>query len=153
MVVAIKKTCWGGSKKFEDITFENSQTFNDCRWQENVFEKVMFNFNQGNTINISHSIRKCKKPSIFEHFLVVESFFWLYTKMTPPRMLSWKSIAWTVQKQPSTTIHFRKFFQKIPVMESFFWLNYRLAIPKWLHQECFLGNLPKDFGVPKYHRL
>ena len=76
MVVAIKKTCWGGSKKFEDITFENSQTFNDCRWQENVFEKVMFNFNQGNTINISHSIRKCKKPSIFEHFLVVESFFW-----------------------------------------------------------------------------
>ena len=110
-------------------------------------------FLQGNTINISHSIRKCKKPSIFEHFLVVESFFWLYSKMTPPRMLSWKSIAWTVQKQPSTTIHFRNFFQKIPVMESFFLLNYRLAIPKWLHQECFLGNLPKDFGVPKYHRL
>ena len=109
-------------------------------------------FLQGNTINISHSIRKCKKPSISEHFLVVESFFWLYTKMTPPRMLSWKSIAWTVQKEPSTTFHFRNFFQKIPVMESFSLLNYRLAIPKWLHQECFLGNLPKDFGVPKYHR-
>ena len=84
MVVAIKKTSW----KFEDIAFENTQTFsvpngkiylasfNDCRWKESVFEKVMFNFNQGNTINISHSIRKCKKPSIFEHFLVVESFFW-----------------------------------------------------------------------------
>ena len=74
-------------------------------------------------------------------------------------MFSWKSSAWTVQKQPSTTIHFGKFIQKLPVMESFFWLNYRLAvqssdyIPKWLHQECFLGNLPKDFGVPKYHRL
>ena len=36
----------------------------------------MFSFSQGNTINISRSIRKCKKPSIFENFLVVESFFW-----------------------------------------------------------------------------
>ena len=53
---------------------------------------------------------------------------------------------------------FWTFLQKIPVVESFFWSNYRLAnqnsdyILKWLHQECFLGNLPKDFGVPKYHR-
>ena len=79
--------------------------------------------------------------------------------MTPPRMCSWKSSAWTVQKQPSTTIHFRKFLQKIPVVESFFWSNYRLAVQssdyilKWLHQECFLRNLLKDFGAPKYHRL
>ena len=88
MIAAIKKTSWGGSKKFEDISFENTQTFsvpngkiqlisfNDCRWQESVFEKVMFNFNQGNTISISHSISKCKKPSILERVLVVESFFW-----------------------------------------------------------------------------
>ena len=88
VVVTIKKTSWGGSKKFEDIAFENTQTFsvpngkiqlvafNDCRWEESVFEKVMFSFSQGNTINISGSIRKCKKPSIFENFLVVESFFW-----------------------------------------------------------------------------
>ena len=78
--------------------------------------------------------------------------------MTPPRMFSWKSSAWTVQK-PSRTIHFRMFLQKIPVVESFFWSNYRLDvqssdyIPKWLHQECFLGNLLKYFGRPKYHIL
>ena len=53
------------SNKFEDIAFENTKTFNfpngkiqlvpfnDFRWKESVFEKVMFNFNQGNTINIS----------------------------------------------------------------------------------------------------
>ena len=88
VVVTIKKICWGESKKYEDIAFENTQTFsfpngkiqlvpfNDCRWEESVFEKVMFSFSQGNTINISRSIRKCKKPSIFENFLVVESFFW-----------------------------------------------------------------------------
>ena len=52
----------------------------------------------------------------------------LYTKMTPPRMFSWKSSAWTVQKQLSTAIHFRTFLQKIPVVESFFWSNYRLAV-------------------------
>ena len=40
-----------------------------------------------------------------------------------------------------------------------FWSNYWLTvqssdyIQKWLHQECFLGNLSKDFGAPKYHRL
>ena len=44
----------------------------------------------------------------------------LYTKMTPPRMFSWKSSAWTVQKQLSTAIHFRKFLREIPVVESFF---------------------------------
>ena len=27
VVVTIKKTFWGGSKKFEDIAFENTQTF------------------------------------------------------------------------------------------------------------------------------
>ena len=79
--------------------------------------------------------------------------------MTAPRMFSWKFSAWTVQKQPSTTIHFLKFLQKIPVLESLFWLNYGLSVQssdyilKCLHQESFLGNLPKDFGAPKYHRL
>ena len=53
---------------------------------------------------------------------------WLHTKMIPPRIFFWKSSAWTVQKQLSTAIHFRKFFQKIPVVESFFWSNYRLAV-------------------------
>ena len=125
-------------------------------------------FLQGNTINISHSIRKCKKPSIFEHFLVVESFFWSNYRLivqSSDYILKWLHQECFLGNlplelfRPSTTIHFRKFIQKIPVMESFFWLNYRLAvqssdyIPKWLHQECFLGNLPKDFGVPKYHRL
>ena len=28
VVVTIKKSSWGGSKKFEDIAFENTQTFN-----------------------------------------------------------------------------------------------------------------------------
>ena len=64
---------------------------------------------------------------------------WLYTKMTLPRMFSWKSSAWTVQKHLSTAIHFRKFLQKILVVDSLFWLNYRLAVQsrdyilKWLH--------------------
>ena len=124
------------------------------------------NFNQGNPINFSRSIRRCKKESIFESFLAVESLFlsnycseWrLYTKMTPSEMISWKFSAWTVQKQPSTANHFRRFLQKIPVVESFFWSNYRLAIEssdyllKRLHQECFLGNPPKDFRESKYHR-
>ena len=127
VVVTIKKTSWGGSKKFEDIAFENTQTFsvpngkiqlvpfNDCRWEESVFKKVMFNFNQGNAINISRSIRKCKKPSTFKNFLVVESFFWLnysltvqssdYTKIIPPKMFSWKSSAWTV---PSSFEYFSR---------------------------------------------
>ena len=78
--------------------------------------------------------------------------------ITPPRMFSWKFSAWTVQKQPSAAIHFQMFFQKIPLVESFFWSNYRLAVQsrdyilKWLHQEYFLWNSPKDFGAPKYHR-
>ena len=124
VLVKIGKTSWGGSKKFEDIDFENTQTFsvpndriqlvlfNDCRQEEIIFEKVMFNFNLGNTINISRSIRRCKKTSIFENFLVVESFVLLIvklqtdcseqrlcTKMTPPRTFSWKFSAWAVQKQ------------------------------------------------------
>ena len=79
--------------------------------------------------------------------------------MTAPRMFSWKFSAWTVQKQPSTAIQFGSFLHKIPVVESFFWSNYRMAVEsndyilKWLHQECFLGNPPKDFGAPKYQRL
>ena len=52
----------------------------------------------------------------------------LYTKMIPPRMFSWKFSGCTVQKQPSTTIHFRKFPQKILVVESFFWSNCRLTV-------------------------
>ena len=87
------------------------------------------------------------------------SEWWLYTKMTLPRMFSWKSSPWTVPKQLSTAIHFRTFLQQIPMVESLFWLNYRLAIQssdyilKWLHQKCFLGNILKAFGAPKYHRL
>ena len=45
--------------------------------------------------------------------------------------------AWTVQKQPSTAIHFRIFLQKILEVEPFFWSFYRLTV-----QECFLGDLP-----------
>ena len=71
LVVTIKETSWGGSNKFEDIAFENTQTFsvpngkiqlvpfNDCRWEESVFEKFKFNFNKGNRINISRSIKRC----------------------------------------------------------------------------------------------
>ena len=105
MVVRIKKTSWGGSDKFEDIAFENTQTFSVPNGKIADGKKV-FIFNQGNTINIFRSIRKCKKLSIFENFLVVESFFWSnyrltvqstdYAKMIPPRMFSWKSSAWTV---------------------------------------------------------
>ena len=56
MVVTVKKTSWGGSNKFEDIAFENTKTldvlnvriwlvpFNDCRWEESISEKPMFEF-------------------------------------------------------------------------------------------------------------
>ena len=79
--------------------------------------------------------------------------------MAPPRMVFLKSSVWTVQKQVSTAINFRKPLHKIPVVESFFWSSYRLAVQssdyilKSLHQECFLRNLPKAFGAPKCHRL
>ena len=62
--------------------------------------------------------------------------------------LHYKQLSWTVQKQPSTAIHFGKFLQKLLVLESFFYSNYRLTVQssdyilKWFHQECFLGNLP-----------
>ena len=41
----------------------------------------------------------------------------------------------------------------------FLWLNYKLTVQssdyvlKWLHQECFLGDLPKAFGASRYHIL
>ena len=144
VVVTIKKTSWSGSKKIEDIAFENTQTFsvpnsriqlvpfNDCRWEESAFEKVMFNFNPGNAINISHIIRNRKKPSIFRedvrnhptflggrvlllvfllvHRLTAQSSD--YTKMIPPRVFSWKSSACTV---PSIFEYFsRKYRQWSP---------------------------------------
>ena len=75
VVVTIEKTSWGGSKKFEDISFENTQTFsvpngkiqlvpfNDCRWEESVFENVMFSFSQGNTINTHSHVIVCLNMS------------------------------------------------------------------------------------------
>ena len=113
----------------------------------------------------SHPFSKISPENIGSRVLLLVklqtdcSEWYLYTKMTPPRMFSWKSSAWTVQKQPSTVIHFRKFLLEIPVLECFFWSNYRLTVQssnyvlKWQHQECFLGNLPEAFGAPKYHRL
>ena len=62
--------------------------------------------------------------------------------------LHYKQLFSTVEKHPSTGIHFQKFLQKKLVVESFFWSNHRLAVQsshyirKWLDQECFLGNLP-----------
>ena len=59
-----------------------------------------------------------------------------------------KQLSWTVQKQPSTAIHFRKFPEKTLVVESFFWSNYRLTVQssdcilKWLHQELHYYSLP-----------
>ena len=58
MVVTVKKTSWGGSNKFEDIDFGNTKSisiwngriqlvqFNDSRWEESVFEKVVFKLSQ-----------------------------------------------------------------------------------------------------------
>ena len=66
MVVTVKSNSWGGSNKFDDIAFENTKTFgvsndriylvpfNHCRWEESIFEKVTFDFDQRKTINISH---------------------------------------------------------------------------------------------------
>ena len=135
-------------------------------------------FNVRNRITLQAAILDCLEAAVHSHpfskispgntgdrvLLLVKlqtdcSEWRLYTKITPPRMFSWRSFAWTVQKHLSTTIHIRKFLQNMPVVESFFWSNYRLAVqssdyvPKWLLQECFLGNLPQAFGGPKYHRL
>ena len=61
--------------------------------------------------------------------------------------LHYKQLSWTVHKQPSTVVYFRKFIQEIPVVESFFSSNYKLTVQsgdyilKWLYQECFVGNL------------
>ena len=114
----------------------------------------------------SHSFSK-----ILQKILVVESFFCSSYRLTvqssycilkwlhQERTFSWKSSSWTVHKQLPTVIHFRKFLQKIPVIEAVFSSNCRLAVQisdhirKWLHQECFLENLLKDFGAHKYHRL
>ena len=55
--------------------------------------------------------------------------------------------------------YFRKLLQEILAVEFFLWSNYRLTVKngdyvlKRLHQECFLENFPKAFGVPKYHIL
>ena len=58
----------------------------------------------------------CSRVPLLVKLLTDCSEYRLYTKMAPPRMSS----TWAVQKQLPTTIHFRKFLQKIPVVESFF---------------------------------
>ena len=118
-------------------------------------------------IKLQAAILECSEAAVHSHpfskispgntgvrvFLLVKlqtdcSEKWLYTKITLPRMFSWKSSNWTVQKQLPKIIHFRTFLQKILVIESFFWSNYRLVVQssdyilKWLNQERFLGNLP-----------
>ena len=73
-------------------------------------------FIERNRITLQATILGCSEAAVHSHslskilqkILVVESFFWSnyrltvqssdYTKMTPPRMFSWKSSAWTVQK-------------------------------------------------------
>ena len=104
-----------------------------------------------------------------QKILVVESFFWSNYRLTVPSchyILKWfyqecflGNLPLGLLKHLSTVIHFQKFLQEIPVVESLFSSNYRLAVQssdyilKWLHQECFLGNLPKVFRAPKYHIL
>ena len=92
-----------------------------------------------NRITLQAAILDCSEAAVYSHplskispgntcgkvLLLVKlqtdcSKLRLYNKMTPPRMFSWKSSAWTVEKQPSTVIYFRKFIQEIPVVESFF---------------------------------
>ena len=43
--------------------------------------------------------------------------------------LHYKQLSWTLQKQPSTAIHFWKFLQKFLIEESFLCSNYRLTAP------------------------
>ena len=181
VVVTIRKTSWDGSKKFEDIAFENTPNFcvpngriypvpfNDCKWEESVFEKVMSNFNQGNTINISRRIIRCSKPFIFKNFLVVESFIWSNYRLTVHssdyilKLLHQECFLGNLplglfrSRRPQPSI-FENFSRKYRWWSPSFgqitdWLFRVAIILKWLHQECFLGNPPKDFGAPKCHRL
>ena len=104
----------------------------------------------------SHPFSKISPGNIIRRVILLVklqtgcSQYRLYTKMVPPRLFSWKSSAWTVQKKLSIAIHYRKFLQKIPVVGSFFWSNCKLTVQssdyilKWLHQECFLENLPLE---------
>ena len=41
VVVTIKKTSWGGSKKFEDIAFENTQTFSLRMARSSLFHSMI----------------------------------------------------------------------------------------------------------------
>ena len=127
------------------------------------------NFIQGNTINISRSIRRCKKTSIFENFLVVESFFLSNYRLTAQSSDyklndATKNVFLEIFRLDCSqaVVHSHTFLEVSPENAGggvLFWSNYRLAfqssdyILKWLHQECFVGNSPKDFGAPKYHRL
>ena len=139
------------------ITYYNDST-------KNVFLEI-FHFECSEAVVQSHPFSKIYPENTGGRVLLLVklqtdcSEWWLHTKMTPPRMFSWKCSASNVQKQSSRVIHFRKFIQKIPVVESYFWSNYRLTVQssnyirKWLHQECFFGNLRQAFGTPKYYRF
>ena len=105
-----------------------------------------------------------------QKILVVESFFW--SNYRPTVQCSDYILKWLHQecllgnlllgllrsRCPQSSI-FENFLQKIQVVDSFFWSNYRLAVQssdyiiKWFHEECFLGNLPKNFGALKYYRF
>ena len=123
-----------------------------------------------NTINISRSIRRYKKISIFENLLVVESFFLSNYRLTAQNsdyILKWRQqecflgnfLLGLLRSRRPKPSSFESFIQKIPVLEFFFRSNYRLAVQssdyllKWLHQECFLGNPAKDIGAPKCYSL
>ena len=116
-----------------------------------------------------------KQPSTAIHFriflqkiLEVERFFWSFYRLTVQSsnyILKWLYLECFLRDLPlglfrsSCPQPFENFCQKILVVESFFWSNYRLAVQssdyilKWLHQEYFVGDLPKAFGGPKCHRL
>ena len=78
---------------------------------------------------------------------------------------SWKKLLWweieIPQKQPShivqelsKVIHFQK-FSKIGSTGSrvLLLVKFQALIQKWLHQSCFIGNLPTVSRTSKHHRF
>ena len=113
----------------------------------------MFNFNLGNTINISRSIRRSNKPSIFENFLVLESFFrsfflftdWLFRVAI---ILKWFHQEWFLWKlllglyHPFLNIYPEKNGGRVLLLVKFQTVcSSSYYILKWLHQNCFHGKL------------
>ena len=132
--------------------------------------EIELHYKQLSWTDHKHSSTVIHFRKFLQKILVVESLFWSNYRLTVQSsdyILKWLHQECLLgnlllelfrSSCPQSSI-FENFLQKIPVVDSFFWSNYTLPVQssdyiiKWLHQECFLRNLPKDFGALIYHRF